>query len=287
MAKLTPVYRRPTTKRKGIYDDYMRSKGLNPDEVELLTDDELEEYLAEDISKFESFTTGVGESAGAGLGGAAAAIGAGAALSATGVGALVGVPLMIGAGLVGAYGGSKIQEGIEGAVYDDDELRQLQQDRMEARLANPLSSFAGQVAPSLVAFRPDPRLLKSALTGTGKATLARPLAQAETAALAQSAIGGGLEAGIEGVGQYARGDFDAGRLAGAFGVGALLQKPTFKPKVIDDLIKRRESAAIARGADPSKFFNIYREPLPSSAELIRSIRDTAYVHTKDLVTKLL
>ena len=278
MAKLTPVYRRPTTKRKGIYDDYMRSKGLNPDEVELLTDDELEEYLAEDISKFESFTTGVGESAGAGLGGAAAAIGAGAALSATGVGALVGVPLMIGAGLVGAYGGSKIQEGIEGAVYDDDELRQLQQDRMEARLANPLSSFAGQVAPSLVAFRPDPRLLKSALTGTGKATLARPLAQAETAALAQSAIGGGLEAGIEGVGQYARGDFDAGRLAGAFGVGALLQKPTFKPKVIDDLIKRRESAAIARGADPSKFFNIYREPLPSSAELIRSIRDTAYVH---------
>ena len=278
MAKLTPVYRRPTTKRKGIYDDYMRSKGLNPDEVELLTDDELEDYLAEDISKFESFTTGVGESAGAGLGGAVGAIGAGAALSATGVGALVGVPLMIGAGFAGAYGGSKIQEGIEGAVYDDDELRQLQQDRMEARLANPLSSFAGQVAPSLVAFRPDPRLLKSALTGTGKATLARPLAQAETAALAQSAIGGGLEAGIEGVGQYARGDFDAGRLAGAFGVGALLQKPTFKPKVIDDLIKRRESAAIARGADPSKFFNIYREPLPSSAELTRSIQDTAYVH---------
>ena len=278
MAKLTPVYRRPNTERKGIYDDYMRSKGLNPDEVELLTDDELEDYLAEDISKFESFTTGVGESAGAGLGGAVGAIGAGAALSATGVGALVGVPLMIGAGLVGAYGGSKIQEGIEGAVYDDDELRQLQQDRMEARLANPLSSFAGQVAPSLVAFRPDPRLLKSALTGTGKATLARPLAQAETAALAQSAIGGGLEAGIEGAGQIARGDFDAGRLAGAFGVGALLQKPTFKPKVIDDLIKRRESAAIARGADPSKFFNIYREPLPSSAELTRSIRDTAYVH---------
>ena len=278
MAKLTPVYRRPTTKRKGIYDDYMRSKGLNPDEVELLTDDELEDYLAEDISKFESFTTGVGESAGAGLGGAVGAIGAGAALSATGVGALVGVPLMIGGGLLGAYLGSEAQQGIEGAVYDDDELRQLQQDRMEARLANPLSSFAGQVAPSLVAFRPDPRLLKSALTGTGKATLARPLAQAETAALAQSAIGGGLEAGIEGVGQYARGDFDAGRLAGAFGVGALLQKPTFKPKVIDDLIKRRESAAIARGADPSKFFNIYREPLPSSAELTRSIRDTAYVH---------
>ena len=278
MAKLTPVYRRPTTKRKGIYDDYMRSKGLNPDEVELLTDDELEDYLAEDISKFESFTTGVGESAGAGLGGAVGAIGAGAALSATGVGALVGVPLMIGGGLLGAYLGSEAQQGIEGAVYDDDELRQLQQDRMEARLANPLSSFAGQVAPSLVAFRPDPRLLKSALTGTGKATLARPLAQAETAALAQSAIGGGLEAGIEGAGQIARGDFDAGRLAGAFGVGALLQKPTFKPKVIDDLIKRRESAAIARGADPSKFFNIYREPLPSSAELTRSIRDTAYVH---------
>ena len=278
MAKLTPVYRRPTTERKGIYDDYMRSKGLNPDEVELLTDDELEDYLAEDISKFESFTTGVGESAGAGLGGAVGAIGAGAALSATGVGALVGVPLMIGGGLLGAYLGSEAQQGIEGAVYDDDELRQLQQDRMEARLANPLSSFAGQVAPSLVAFRPDPRLLKSALTGTGKATLARPLAQAETAALAQSAIGGGLEAGIEGVGQYARGDFDAGRLAGAFGVGSLLQKPTFKPKVIDDLIKRRESAAIARGADPSKFFNIYREPLPSSAELTRSIRDTAYVH---------
>jgi len=278
MAKLTPVYRRPNTERKGIYDDYMRSKGLNPDEVELLTDDELEDYLAEDISKFESFTTGAGESAGAGLGGAVGAIGAGAALSATGVGALVGVPLMIGGGLLGAYLGSEAQQGIEGAVYDDDELRQLQQDRMEARLANPLSSFAGQVAPSLVAFRPDPRLLKSALTGTGKATLARPLAQAETAALAQSAIGGGLEAGIEGVGQYARGDFDAGRLAGAFGVGSLLQKPTFKPKVIDDLIKRRESAAIARGADPSKFFNIYREPLPSSAELTRSIRDTAYVH---------
>ena len=278
MAKLTPVYRRPNTERKGIYDDYMRSKGLNPDEVELLTDDELEDYLAEDISKFESFTTGVGESAGAGLGGAVGAIGAGAALSATGVGALVGVPLMIGGGLLGAYLGSEAQQGIEGAVYDDDELRQLQQDRMEARLANPLSSFAGQVAPSLVAFRPDPRLLKSALTGTGKATLARPLAQAETAALAQSAIGGGLEAGIEGAGQIARGDFDAGRLAGAFGVGALLQKPTFKPKVIDDLIKRRESAAIARGADPSKLFNIYREPLPSSAELTRSIRDTAYVH---------
>ena len=277
MAKLTPVYRRPTTKRKGIYDDYMRSKGLNPDEVELLTDDELEDYLAEDISKFESFTTGVGESAGAGLGGAAAAIGAGAALSATGVGALVGVPLMIGAGLAGAYGGSKIQEGIEGAVYDDDELRQLQQDRMEARLANPLSSFAGQVAPSLVAFRPDPRLLKSTFSGIGKVANPKPLTQVETAALLQSGIGGGLEAGIEGAGQIARGDFDAGRLAGAFGVGTLLQKPTFKPRVIDDLIKRRESAAIARGKDPSKLFNIYREPLPSPTEAAVNIRNTAYI----------
>ncbi len=275
MAKLTPVYRRPTTKRKGIYDDYMRSKGLNPDEVELLTDDELEDYLAEDISKFESFTTGLGEHAGAGLGGAVGAIGAGLAL--TGAGAVVGVPLMIAGGLAGAYGGSKIQEGIEGAVYDDDELRQLQQDRMEARLANPLSSFAGQVAPSLVAFRPDPRLLKSAFSGAGSIAKAKPLTQVETAALLQSGIGGGLEAGIEGAGQIARGDFDAGRLAGAFGVGTLLQKPTFKTKAIDDLIKRRESAAIARGKDPSKIFNIYREPLPSPTEAAVNIRNTAYI----------
>ena len=275
MAKLTPVYRRPNTERKGIYDDYMRSKGLNPDEVELLTDDELEDYLAEDISKFESFTTGLGEHAGAGLGGAVGAIGAGLAL--TGAGAIVGVPLMIGGGLLGAYGGSKIQEGIEGAVYDDDELRQLQQDRMEARLANPLSSFAGQVAPSLVAFRPDPRLLKSTFSGIGKVANPKPLTQVETAALLQSGIGGGVEAGIEGAGQIARGDFDAGRLAGAFGVGTLLQKPTFKTKAIDDLIKRRESAAIARGKDPSKIFNIYREPLPSPTEAAVNIRNTTYI----------
>ena len=275
MAKLTPVYRRPTTKRKGIYDDYMRSKGLNPDEVELLTDDELEDYLAEDISKFESFTTGLGESAGAGLGGAVGAIGAGLAL--TGAGAIVGVPLMIGGGLLGAYLGSEAQQSIEGAVYDDDELRQLQQDRMEARLANPLSSFAGQVAPSLVAFRPDPRLLKSTFSGIGKVANPKPLTQVETAALLQSGIGGGVEAGIEGAGQIARGDFDAGRLAGAFGVGTLLQKPTFKTKAIDDLIKRRESAAIARGKDPNKIFNIYREPLPSPTEATVNTRNTAYI----------
>ena len=278
MAKLTPVRRRANTPRNGIYDQLLREDGYDPEEVEYLDDEQLEAYLAEDWSKLESAGMGASESIGAGLGGAAATFIAGAALTKTGIGAPLGIPLMIGAGLAGAFGGNAAQDKIEEAVYKPEDLEALEARRQEARLANPLSSFGGQMAPSLLSFRPSLTQLRTAGSGIGQAVKGSALGVGEKQALLQSGIGAATEAGFEGVQQVARGEFDPSRLALAATVGTALQKPTYRPKNIDSLIARGRERAEAAGRDPNKVFNMWAEPLPSTAQLRQDISDTLRIN---------
>jgi hypothetical protein len=278
MAKLTPVRRRANTPRNGIYDQLLREDGYDPEEVEYLDDEQLEAYLAEDWSKLESAGMGASESLGAGLGGAGATFLAGAALTKTGVGAVVGIPLMIGAGLAGAFAGNAAQDKIEEAVYNPEDLEALEARRQEARLANPLSSFGGQMAPSLLSFRPSLTQLRTAGSGLKEGILGRGVGVGEKQALLQSGIGAATEAGFEGVQQAARGEFDPSRLALAATVGTALQKPTFKPKNIDSLIAKGRERAEAAGRDPNKVFNMWAEPLPSTAQLRQDISDTLRIN---------
>ena len=291
MPQLHIVRRRTTTPRKGVWDKHLRDNDLNPDEYEALTDDELEQYLAEDYSKLESATMGLGRNIGGGVGGAAGMIGLGALASSTGVGAAVGIPMMIAGAIGGAFAGNAVQGTVEDAIYDDEELAQLHRNRRDAELANPVSYFGGEMLPSLLAFKPSPTHLGKALTGirqsasvgipgTSLGLAGRGLEPASKQALLMSGVGAGLDVGIEGGRQLYTGDFDPGKLGLAAAIGATLQKPTFKPKGVDALVKRgKERAAMrpkgswAKPNEPHKVFNLWAEPLPT-ASAYRAALDT-------------
>lgn len=283
MPGLHIVRRRPTTPRKGVWDRHLRDHNYNPDEFEALTDEELETYLAEDYSKLESAGYGLTRNIGGGIGGAAGMLGAGALASATGAGAVVGIPMMIGGAIASAVAGNAIQGRIEDAIFDDEERAQLQRNRREAELANPVSYFGGEMMPSLLAFKPSLTQLGKAGRGIGQVVGARGLEPATEQALKQSLYGAGLDTAIEGARQITAGDFDPGKLGLAATVGATLQKPTFKPRGVDELVKRGQERAAMRTKgswfkpdEPSKVFNLWAEPLPTGAAYSDALETRVY-----------
>ena len=283
MPGLHIVRRRPTTPRKGVWDRHLRDHNYNPDEFEALTDEELETYLAEDYSKLESAGYGLTRNIGGGIGGAAGMLGAGALASATGAGAVVGIPMMIGGAIASAVAGNAIQGRIEDAIFDDEERAQLQRNRREAELANPVSYFGGEMMPSLLAFKPSLTQLGKAGRGIGQLAGAKGLEPATKQALLQSATGAGLDTAIEGGRQIYEGDFDPGKLALAATVGATLQKPTFKPRGVDELVKRGQERAAMRTKgswfkpdDPSKVFNLWAEPISTGAAYSDALETRVY-----------
>ena len=117
MPGLHIVRRRPTTPRKGVWDRHLRDHNYNPDEFEALTDEELEEYLAEDYSKLESAGYGLTRNIGGGVGGAAGMLGMGALATGMSLSWPVALPLMLGGAVVSAFTGNAIQGGIEDAIF--------------------------------------------------------------------------------------------------------------------------------------------------------------------------
>ena len=184
--------------RTGQFEQGMLNRGLDPEEYESLSEDEYAAYVAEDWSTFESLGMGVSSNIGGGLAGAAGTIGIGAALSSTGVGALVGVPLMLAGGLASYAAGNYAQGKIEDALWDDEQLAELQTKRRDAELANPLSYFGGQMAPALLSFRPSPAQLGKAFRGTGQALTGRGVGLGEKQALGQMGFGSAIDTAFEG-----------------------------------------------------------------------------------------
>ena len=267
------------TSGTGEYDQGLRNLGYDPEQYEVLDEEEYAAYLAEDWSKLESLGMGVASNIGGGVGAAGLMLGAGAALSATGAGALVGIPTMIGAGLVGAWAGNEAQGKIGDAVYSDAELEALQSKRRDAELANPLSYFGGQMTPALLSFRPSPAQLGKAGRGLGQAFTGRAVGLGEKQALSQMGIGAGFDTAIEGGRQIVEGEFDPAKLGMAAAVGATLQRPTFKPMGMDALLAKGRQKAYNRTkskllpTQPERVFDIWAEPIPSTAELKASIKN--------------
>ena len=231
-----------------MYDKHMRDQDLDPEQYEVLDDDELEKYLAEDYSKAASFGYGATEHAGAGAGAAGTVIGLGAAMAGTGIGFWPGLAIMGVGGVVGAITGSAVQGVAEDVVYDDEQQAELARNRRNAAIANPVSNFVGTQAPMLAAFKPSLTQIGKLGSGVksfagGKGLLTDPsVRQAYT----QSAFGAGIDTAVEGGFQLHKGELDLGRLGAAATVGALLQKPTFKPKNVDALVKRGRDLAESR-----------------------------------------
>ena len=270
MPNLHLVRRRANTPRKSVYDKHMRDQDLDPEQYEVLNDDELETYLAEDYSKASSFGYGATEHAGAGAGAAGMMLGTGLAMAGTGIGFLPGMGLMAAAAVAGSFGGSAIQGVAEDVVYDDEQRAELARNRRNAALANPVSNFVGTQAPMLASFKPS--LSQIGKLGSGVKSFAgggRLLADPSVKqAYTQAALGAGIDTAFEGGYQLSKGELDVGRLGAAATIGTLLQKPTFKPKSADALIKRGRDLAASRPKgsrfkpnDPDKIFNIWADPL--------------------------
>lgn len=165
-----------------------------------------------------SFFRNVRENIGAGVGGA---------LGGAGGGALVGTSLgplgTIGGALVGAVagsmGGQKIQE------FADPITQERQSALAIDQQVNPVSSFAGQVAPSLITGKVSPTNIRSAFT-----PLARAATAAERAAIVGNRVNMGAEAAVSAgfdVGQsLVTGEpMDPTRIALNAGAGALFGTP--------------------------------------------------------------
>ena len=263
--------------RTGEFEQGLVNRGLDPEEYESLSEEEYAAYVAEDWSKLESLGMGAASNIGGGVGAAAAMLGAGAALSSTGVGAAVGIPLMIGAGFAGAFGGNIAQGKIEDALWGGEELEALHAKRRDAELSNPLSYFGGQLTPALLSFRPSPAQLGKAGKGVGQALSGRGIGLGEKQALAQMGVGAAFDTAFEGGRQLYEGEFDPGKLGMSAVVGATLQRPTIKPVGVDSLVARGRQKAEMRptgsllNRDPDKVFNIWAEPIPSTSELKETI----------------
>ena len=153
------------------------------------------ELAASDPSIMGSFARNARENLGAGLGGALAGAASGAATGA-GLGAMGFNPLTvgigaIGGGLIGGIGGAFTGQKIQEAIDPITEERQFALARdMEV---NPISSFAGQVAPALITGKPSISNLRTAITPIGRAGNA-----AERAAIIGSRINVGSEIGVGG-----------------------------------------------------------------------------------------
>ena len=272
-----------------MYDKHMRDQDLDPEQYEVLDDDELEKYLAEDYSKAASFGYGATEHAGAGAGAAGTVIGLGAAMAGTGIGFWPGLAIMGVGGVVGAITGSAVQGVAEDVVYDDEQQAELARNRRNAAIANPVSNFVGTQAPMLASFKPSLTQIGKLGSGVksfagGKGLLTDPsVRQAYT----QSAFGAGIDTAVEGGFQLHKGELDLGRLGAAATVGALLQKPTFKPKNVDALVKRGRDLAESRPKgswfkpnDPDKIFNMWADPL-AHGDTLRAAQTPEYTNTSN------
>ena len=132
---------------------------------------------------------------------------------------LVGIPLMIGAGLVGGYGTGKLQEAALERFAPE-----AQQELLRAQTDQPVASFAGGFAPSALAFRPD---FKGVAGLTAPIMSFTPKARA---AFVPAAVNVGANVAGAGAGELLNvsegGEFSAPRFAANVALGSLFSRPT-------------------------------------------------------------
>jgi hypothetical protein len=133
---------------------------------------------------------------------------------------VVGIPLMIGAGMLGGYGTGKLQEAALERFAPE-----AQRELARAQTDQPVASFVGGFAPSALAFRPDFK---------GVAGLTAPLMGAERAAtrgaFVPAAINVGANVAASTGGELLNvsegGEFSAPRFAANVALGSLFSRPT-------------------------------------------------------------
>lgn len=149
----------------------------------------------------------------------------------TAVGGVLGA---VGGGILGAVITSKAQEKALEIVKGDEWLAKQQQKLAQGRKDQPLTSFAGEVAPQLLTLKPSPKTVVSALKfaqnvltnpKTASTLLTTPAGKAALDDLINVSIGGTAELGTEAYNQAKEGDFNAVRLIAAGTVGSLINQP--------------------------------------------------------------
>jgi len=137
---------------------------------------------------------------------------------------LVGVPVMLGAGLLGGYGTGKAQQAVL-ENYAPEALQQMAQ----AEQDQPIYSYLGGFAPNALAMRPSVQGLRGLLrpaTG-GTATLREALSKPEFLAPAMN-VGANVAGSTAGqlINMSEGGEFSAPRFAADVALGSLFNKPT-------------------------------------------------------------
>jgi hypothetical protein len=174
------------------------------------------------------------------IGGLAAGVGA-ATLAAPLVAIpFAGVPLVIGAGLIGAIGGSmlveKVQKTILNTVFGKDKETQMEQERVTEAKQHPVAAFAGDVAPQLLVMKPSPKnvisaakyakaLFTTADRNVLKSLITSPVGKQQLNNLVNVTVGGGVQGGQELVNQIKSGDYNAVKLASQTILGTILNEP--------------------------------------------------------------
>ena len=148
--------------------------------------------------------------------------------------AIGGVAGAIAGGIGSALLSSKAQQKALEIVKGEKWVRSQEQKLAEARKQQPLATFAGEVAPSLLTMRPSLQtvrnatsLAQSVLTNpkTASKLLSTPAGKAQLDDLINVTVGGAAELGGEVYAQAKEGDFNATRLIAAGAVGTLINQP--------------------------------------------------------------
>lgn len=153
---------------------------------------------------------------------------------------VVGVPLVIGAGIIGAIGGAtlieKAQNWAIGAVAGKEKQARMEQERAVESAQHPVAAFAGSLAPQLLVMKPSPKnvinatnFAKTLFTTTDKIALQKlitsPVGRNELNNLINVSLGGGLQGGQEFINQVKTGDYNATRLLAQTVIGAVISEP--------------------------------------------------------------
>lgn len=217
---------------------YLLSKGLNPDDYDVMWQSDLDKPKEPDTQDQTSDTEAFLKSGkhsivptlagGAGMGvGRAAGMALAAALAPETAGASL-IPLLttLAGGMGGSVLGSMGQEAVEKAMDGEDQHKKEQEERAKMAAAHPKSTLAGELFPQLLLARPDLKSLKDVgrlpmrlLEGgdIGKDTL-----RAATSAAANA----GLGVATEGYNELSNeGKLDPARLGIAGAAGGILTKP--------------------------------------------------------------
>ena len=137
---------------------------------------------------------------------------------------LVGVPVMLGAGLLGGYGTGKAQQSVL-ENYAPEAIAEMQR----AEKDQPVASYLGGFAPNALAMRPSVKGLSGLLrpTAGGPATLREALTRPEFLAPAMN-VGANVAGSTAGqlINMSEGGEFSAPRFAADVALGTLFNKPT-------------------------------------------------------------